>query len=77
MATPSFGSGPAVAHQEAPADPESAAHAEIELRAYFIYLEEGGGDPHDHWRRAEREVARRTQEQRSAAEGPDEESRAA
>jgi hypothetical protein len=62
MATPSFGSGPAIAQaeeEESEHEGPTAApdRAEIETRAYFIYLEEGGGDPADHWERAERELA--------------------
>ena len=32
------------------------SHAEISRRAYFIHLEQGGGDQVDHWLRAEREL---------------------
>jgi hypothetical protein len=74
MATPSFGSGAAATHgaedaaQPGPSatpekPPSRPAHAEIELRAYFIYLREGGGDPGEHWNRAEREIADQSRDQ--------------
>lgn len=60
MATPSFGSGAAIEHgqegERTVAAGSTPSHAEIERRAYFLYLEEGGGDPDEHWRRAEAEL---------------------
>ena len=33
-------------------------HEEIAERAYLIYLDDGGGDPHAHWLRAKSELTK-------------------
>jgi hypothetical protein len=38
------------------AAPASVTHEQIALRAYEIHLSGGGGDPVEHWLRAEREL---------------------
>lgn len=73
MASPSFGSGPAAAGEQpardgAAGDPDVPRYVAIQTRAYFIYVEEGGGDPDEHWTRAEREVTGRELDQEILAE---------
>jgi len=76
MASPSFGSGAVAAGEQPARDGETAAaggpdvprYVAIQTRAYFIYVEEGGGDPDEHWARAEREVTDRDLDQEILAE---------
>jgi hypothetical protein len=56
-ATPKSGARKTVTRRTKRAEPIVLDWEHIAERAYYIHLEAGGGDPLEHWLRAERELA--------------------